>query len=78
MYRITFLSKNINKKIIKCELEENLEDVCRRYAEEINKDLDKICFYSNSEKLYKSMKVTEFNNSYPKKNICRIKKGYCF
>jgi len=69
MSTIIFQCNEIDTKIIKCKLEEKMEDVCRRYAKEINKDINRIDFFSNNKELNKSMKVAEFISLNPKKEI---------
>jgi len=69
MSTITFQCNEIDTKIIKCKLEEKMEDVCRRYAQEINKDINRINFFSNNKELNKNMTVAEFNSLNPKKEI---------
>ena len=69
MSTITFQSKDIDTKIIKCKLEDKIEDVCRRYAKEINKAIDRLEFFLNDKELNKSMTVKEFNRSNPQKKI---------
>jgi len=69
MATITFLSTDIETKRIEFGLEEKMKDVCKKYAEEINKDIKKIVFYSNGKKLNKKMTVSEFNKSNQKKEL---------
>jgi len=69
MATITFLSTDIETKRIEFGLEERMKDVCKKYAEEIKKDIKKIVFYSNGKKLNKKMTVSEFNKSNQKKEL---------
>jgi len=69
MSTITFLSPDIETKRIEFGLEEKMKDVCKKYAEEIKKDIKKIIFYSKGEKLNKKMAVSEFNKSNQKNKL---------
>jgi len=69
MATITFLSIDIETKRIEFGLEERMKDVCKKYAEEIKKDIKKIVFYSNGKKLNKKMTVSEFNKSNQKSEL---------
>jgi len=69
MTTITFLSPDIETKRIEFGLEEKMKDVCKKYAEEIKKDIKKIIFYSKGEKLNKKMAVSEFNKSNQKNKL---------
>jgi len=69
MATITFLSIDIETKKIEFGLEERMKDVCKKYSEEIKKDIKKIVFYSNGKKLHKKMTVSDFNKSNPKNEL---------
>ena len=69
MATITFLSVDIGTKRIEFGLDEKMKDVCEKYAQEINKNIKQLVFYSNSKKLYKKMTVSEFTKSNPKNEL---------
>jgi len=48
---ITFLSAEIETKKIKCNLNERMKDVCKRYAKEAKKNIKQLVFFSDGEKL---------------------------
>jgi hypothetical protein len=50
-----------------------MKDVCEKYAQEINKDIKQLVFYSNGKKLIKKMTVSEFNKSNPKNELFVVK-----
>ena len=66
MTTITFLSTEIETKKIEFGLDEKMKDVCKKYAQEIKKNIKHLVFYSNGKKLIKKMSVSEFNKSNPK------------
>ena len=57
---ITFLSTEIDTKIIKCNLNEKMKDVCNRYTKEVNKNIKRLIFFSDGQKLIKKLSVNEF------------------
>jgi len=63
MSTITFLSADLDEKEIKVDEQEKMKDVCKRYADEINKNIKNLVFYSNGKKLHKKMTVSEFINT---------------
>ena len=69
MSTITFLSAEIDTKKIKCELDEKMKDVCKRYAKAVKKSYKLLIFYSDSEKLNKKISVREFNKLNPEKEL---------
>ena len=69
MTTITFLSVDIEEKKFDFGLEQKMKDVCEKYAQEINKNIKQLVFYSNGKKLYKKMTVADFNKSNPKKEL---------
>ena len=73
MATITFLSTDIETKKIEFDLNEKMKDVCEKYAQEINKDIKQLVFYSNGKKLIKKMTVSEFNKSNPKNELFVVK-----
>ena len=60
MSTITFLSADLDEKEIKFDLKQKMKDVCKRYADEIKKNIKHLVFYSNGKKLHKKMTVSEF------------------
>jgi hypothetical protein len=46
-----------------------MKDVCKRYADEIKKDIKNLVFYSNGKKLHKKMTVSEFIETNPEKEL---------
>ena len=73
MATITFLSTDIETKKIEFGLDEKMKDVCKKYAQEINKNIKQLVFYSNGKKLIKKMTVSEFNKSNPKNELFVVK-----
>jgi len=73
MTTITFLSTEIETKKIEFGLDEKMKDVCKKYAQEIKKNIKHLVFYSNGKKLIKKMSVSEFNKSNPKNEIFVVK-----
>ena len=73
MATITFLSTDIETKRIEFDLDEKMKDVCKKYAQEINKNIKQLGFYSNGKKLIKKMTVSEFNKSNPKNELFVVK-----
>ena len=69
MSTITFLSTEIDTKIIKCSLNEKMKDVCNRYAKEVKKNIKRLIFFADGQKLSKKISVNEFNKSNPEKEI---------
>ena len=69
MSTITFLSTEIDTKIIKCSLNEKMKDVCNRYAKEVNKSIKRLIFFSDGQKLIKKLSVNEFYKSNPEKEL---------
>jgi hypothetical protein len=69
MSTITFLSTEIDTKIIKCNLNEKMKDVCNRYAKEVKKNIKRLIFFADGQKLSKKISVNEFNKSNPEKEI---------
>ena len=69
MSTITFLSADIDEKEIKFDLEQNMKDVCKIYADEINQNIKHLVFFSNGKKLNKKMTVSEFIKTNPEKEI---------
>ena len=69
MSTITFLSADIDEKEIKFDLEQNMKDVCKIYADEINQNIKHLVFFSNGKKLNKKMTVSEFIKTDPEKEI---------
>jgi len=66
---ITFLSAEIETKTIECNLNEKMKDVCNRYAKEVKKNIRKLVFFSDGEKLNKKISVNEFNKSNQEKEL---------
>ena len=66
---ITFLSTEIEKKTIKCNLNEKMKDVCKRYAKEVKKNIKQLVFFSDGQKLIKKMSVNEFIKCNPEKEL---------
>ena len=66
---ITFLSTEIDTKTIKCSLNEKMKDVCNRYAKEVNKNIKRLIFFSDGQKLIKKLSVNDFYKSNPEKEI---------
>ena len=66
---ITFLSTEIETKTIKCNLNEKMKDVCKRYAKEVKKNIKQLVFFSDGQKLIKKMSVNEFNKYNPEKEL---------
>ena len=73
MATITFLSTDIETKKIEFGLDEKMKDVCEKYAQEINKNIKQLVFYSNGKKLNKKMTVSEFTKSNPKNELFVVK-----
>ena len=69
MSTITFLSADIDEKEIKFDLEQNMKDICKIYADEINQNIKHLVFFSNGKKLNKKMTVSEFIKTDPEKEI---------
>ena len=69
MSTITFLSTEIDTKEIKCNLNEKMKDVCNRYAKEVNKNIKRLIFFSDGQKLIKKISVNEFYKSNPEKEL---------
>ena len=69
MSTITFLSTEIDTKIIKCNLNEKMKDVCNRYAKEVNKNIKRLLFFSDGQRLKKKMSVNEFYKSNPEQEL---------
>ena len=69
MSTITFLSADLDEKIIKFDLKQKMKDVCKIYADEIKKNIKHLVFYSNGKKLHKKMTVSEFNQTNPEKEL---------
>ena len=69
MSAITFLSTEIDTKEIKCKLNEKMKDVCNRYAKEVNKNIKRLIFFSDGQKLIKKISVNEFYKSNPEKEL---------
>ena len=73
MATITFLSTDIETKKIEFGLDEKMKDVCKKYAQEINKNIKQLVFYSNGKKLIKKITVSEFTKSNPKNELFVVK-----
>ena len=73
MATITFLSTDIETKKIEFGLDEKMKDVCIKYAQEINKNIKQLVFYSNGKKLIKKITVSEFTKSNPKNELFVVK-----
>ena len=73
MATITFLSTDIETKRIEFDLDEKMKDVCKKYAQEINKNIKQLVFYSNGKKLIKKITVSEFTKSNPKNELFVVK-----
>ena len=69
MTTITFISADIETKKIEFGLDEKMKDVCKKYAQEIKKNIKQLFFFSNSKHLCKKMTVSEFNKSNPHKEL---------
>ena len=69
MSTITFLSADIETKIIKFDLKQAMKDVCKKYADEIKANIKHLVFYSNGQKLHKKMTVSEFIKTNPEKEL---------
>ena len=69
MSTITFLSTSFDTKKIKCNLDEKMKEVCKRYAKEVKKNIKQLVFFSGGNKLQKKMSVSEFNQSNPEKEL---------
>jgi len=69
MSTITFLSADIDEKEMKFDLEQNMKDVCKIYADKINQNIKHLVFFSNGKKLNKKMTVSEFIKTDPEKEI---------
>ena len=69
MSTITFLSTEIDTKVIKCNLKEKMKDVCNRYAKEVNINIKRLLFFSDGQRLKKKMSVNEFNKSNPEQEL---------
>ena len=55
------LAPGTQKKLInKFDLKEKMKDACKKYADEIKKNIKHLVFYSNGKKLHKKMTVSEF------------------
>ena len=50
-----------------------MKDVCIKYAQEINKNIKQLVFYSNGKKLIKKITVSEFTKSNPKNELFVVK-----
>ena len=53
MSTITFLSADIDEKEIKFDLEQNMKDVCKIYADEINQNIKHLVFFQMVKNLIK-------------------------
>ena len=69
MSTITFLSTEMDTKNIKCDLNEKMKDVCKRYAKNVKKNIKQLVFFSEGKKLKKKMSVSEFIKSNPEKEL---------
>jgi len=69
MSTITFLSADLDEKEIKFDLELKMKDACKKYADEIKKNIKHLVFYSNGKKLHKKMTVSEFIQTNPEKEL---------
>jgi len=69
MSTITFLSADLDEKEIKFDLKEKMKDACKKYADEIKKNIKHLVFYSNGKKLHKKMTVSEFIQTNPEKEL---------
>ena len=69
MSTITFLSADLDEKEIKFDLKEKMKDACKKYADEIKKNIKHLVFYSNGKKLHKKMTVSEFIKTNPEKEL---------
>jgi hypothetical protein len=68
MSAITFLSTEIDTKVIKCNLKEKMKDVCNRYAKEVNINIKRLLFFSDGQRLKKKCLLMNLINQILNKN----------
>ena len=63
MAELTFMTTKGEESIIKCNLEDKMKNVCKKYALSINENYKNLVFFLNGKRIDKKIKVREFKEN---------------